>query len=138
MEQTYARARALCAQVGETPQLFSALQGLCTFYFVQGALLTARELGEQLDRLAQHTADPTRRMGAHYELGITLFFLGDYTTAQTHCEQGIALIDPTALQAQALNVAADEEKREQFRTHDLCLRGQSPCRERDPLINTPL
>jgi predicted ATPase len=32
-----------------------------------------------------------------------LFFLGDYTTAQTHCTQGMALIDPTAPRAQALH-----------------------------------
>ena len=32
VEQTYARARALCAQVGDTPQLFPVLRGLWRFY----------------------------------------------------------------------------------------------------------
>src|SRR5690606_7390069 len=32
VEQTYARAHALCQQVDETPQLFPALWGLCRFY----------------------------------------------------------------------------------------------------------
>ena len=59
VEQTYARARALCAQVGDTPQLFPTLWGLCRFYYNQGALPTARELGEQLMRLAQREAEPT-------------------------------------------------------------------------------
>jgi predicted ATPase len=102
VEQTYARARALCAPVGETPQLFPALRGLWLVAFNRGALPTARELGEQLDRLAQRAADPTHHLEAHYALGVTLFYVGDYTTARTHCEQGIAGIDPTALQAQAL------------------------------------
>jgi predicted ATPase/DNA-binding winged helix-turn-helix (wHTH) protein len=102
VEQTYARARALCAQVGETPQLFSAVQGLQVVSFNRGMLPTARELGEQLDRLAQRTADPMHRLEAHYALGITLFYLGNYATARTHCEQGIAGIDPTALPAQVL------------------------------------
>ena len=53
VEQTYARARVLCTQVGETPQLFPTLRGLCRFYCNRGALRTARELGEQLWRLAQ-------------------------------------------------------------------------------------
>ena len=48
VEQTYARAQALCAQVGDTPQLFPTLWGLWRFYRSQGALQTARELGEQL------------------------------------------------------------------------------------------
>jgi predicted ATPase len=95
VEQTYTRARALCAQVGDTSQLFPTLWGLCRFYLGRGALPTARELGEQLDRLAQREADPTHRLEAHDALGTTLFFLGEYTAARTHLEQGIALTDPT-------------------------------------------
>jgi len=96
VEQTYARARALCAQVGETPQLLPTLWGLTHFYGTRGALLTARELGEQLYRLAQREATPTYLLEAHETLGSTLFFLGDYAAARTHLEQGIALTDPTA------------------------------------------
>jgi predicted ATPase/DNA-binding winged helix-turn-helix (wHTH) protein len=95
VEQAYARVRALCAQVGDTPQLFPALEGLRQFYFNQGALSTARELGEQLWRLAQRTADPRHLLKAHCALGITLYYLGDYAAARTSCEQGIACLDPT-------------------------------------------
>lgn len=35
--QVYARARALCKQMGETPQLFSVLWGLWGFYQVRGS-----------------------------------------------------------------------------------------------------
>ena len=96
VEQTYARAQALCQQVGETPQLFPTLRGLCRFYRNRGALPTARELGEQLYRLAQREAEPTPLLEAHEALGDTLFYLGDYAAARTHLEQGIALIDPAA------------------------------------------
>jgi len=75
VEQTYARARALCEQVGETPQLLPVLRGLCQFYHNRGALLTARELGEQLYKLAQRETMPTSRLKAHEALGSTLFFL---------------------------------------------------------------
>src|SRR6266545_3649463 len=103
VEQTYARARALCAQVGETPQLFPTLQGLCQCYYGRGALPTARELGEQLLRLAQREAVPTHLLEAHDGLGSTLFYLGDYPTAWVHLEQGIACTDPTAERALALH-----------------------------------
>ena len=76
VEQTYARARALCQQVGETPQLFPALWGLCRFYRSRGALQTARELGEQLLRLAQRAADPTHLLEAHDALGDDLVLAG--------------------------------------------------------------
>jgi predicted ATPase len=94
VEQTYARARALCQQVGETPQLFPTLRGLCRFYRNRGALATARTLGEQLYRLAQREAEPTHLLEADEVLGDTLFYLGEYTAARTHLEQGSALIDP--------------------------------------------
>jgi hypothetical protein len=53
VEQTYARARTLCAQIGETPQFFSTLRGLSRFYQSRGAFPMARELKEQCLRLAQ-------------------------------------------------------------------------------------
>jgi len=102
VELTYARARALCARVGETPQLLPTLRGLCLFYRTRGVLPTARELGEQLYRLAQRTAEPNHLLEAHDALGTTLLWLGEYAAALTHLEQGIALTDPAAQRAQAL------------------------------------
>jgi predicted ATPase/class 3 adenylate cyclase len=102
VERTYARARVLCQQVGETPQLFPTLWGLCRFYANRGALSTARELGEQLYRLAQRAAEPTHLLEAHDALGATLGHLGEYATAQMHAEQGITLADPTVQRALVL------------------------------------
>jgi len=56
----------------------------------------ARELEEEIYRVAQSTAEPTHLLAAHAVLGQTLSFLGDYAAARTHLEHGIALIDPTA------------------------------------------
>jgi class 3 adenylate cyclase len=92
--QVYARARALCKQMGETPQLFPVLWGLWAFYHVRAELQTARELGEQLLSLAQSVQDPTLLVEAHYALGLTLFNLGEVAAAKEHFEQVIALYDP--------------------------------------------
>ena len=94
VEQTYTRARALCAQVGETPQLFTTLWCLCRLYHGRGALLAAQELGAELLQSAERAADPTHRLDAHDMLGYNFFYLGEYTAACTHLEQGVALIDP--------------------------------------------
>jgi predicted ATPase len=102
VEQTYARARALCQQIGDTPQLVPTLTGLSLFYRNRGELATARELGEQLERLAQRAAEPTSLLEAHDALGSTLFFLGEYSTAQSHFEQGVTLIDPATQRALVL------------------------------------
>src|SRR5262252_3893587 len=76
VEHTYARARALCQQLGETPQLFSVLWGLWWFYEVRGEVQTARELAEQLFSLAQRSPDPALLLQAHRAMGQTLFWLG--------------------------------------------------------------
>jgi predicted ATPase/class 3 adenylate cyclase len=94
VEEAYARALALCRQVGETPQLFPILLGLWRFYVVRAQYKTARELGEQLLRLAQSTHDQAFLLGAHNALGVTLFYLGEFMLAQVHVEEGLALYDP--------------------------------------------
>ncbi|MBI3798578.1 MAG: AAA family ATPase [Deltaproteobacteria bacterium] len=94
VEQAYTRARELCRQVGETPQLFWVLGGLSSFYMVRAELQTARELAEQCLRLAQSTHSSTHLIWGHNQLGQTLFFLGEIALAQDHMMQGIALYNP--------------------------------------------
>jgi predicted ATPase len=80
----YARARALCQQVGETPQLFQVLRGLWYFYLHRVELQTARELGEHLLSLAQQVDAPALLLEAHYALGNTLNYLGEFAATQAH------------------------------------------------------
>jgi predicted ATPase len=93
-ERAYARARQLCQQVGETPQLFPVLHGLWRFYQVRAELQAARELAEQLFSLAQRAQDPALLLEANRVMGQTMFWLGELVPARKHLEQGIALYDP--------------------------------------------
>jgi class 3 adenylate cyclase/tetratricopeptide (TPR) repeat protein len=93
MERAFARARDLCRQVGETPQLFQVLWGMRRFYVVQADLQKARELGEQCLTLAQRACDRTLLPGAQWALGQPLYYLGKLTAARAHLEQGIDLYD---------------------------------------------
>jgi predicted ATPase len=93
-ERAYARARELCQQVGETPQLFPVLHGLWRFYMVRAELQTTRELAEQLFSLAQRVQDPALLLEAHRVLGLTIYWLGEMAPARAHLEQGTALYDP--------------------------------------------
>jgi len=107
VEHTYARARELCQQVGETPQLFQVLRGLWNFYLIRLELRTAQELGEQLLSLAQHVGDPALLLEAHYALGNTLNYLGEFASAQAHFAQGIALYDRQQHHAHAFRYGQD-------------------------------
>jgi len=94
VERTYARALELCRQMGETPQLFPVLGGLCSFYQQRAELKTARELAEQLLRLAQSEQDPARLLWAHVALGETLRYLGELPLSLKHLQQSLALYNP--------------------------------------------
>ncbi len=92
--KTYARARELCLQVGETPQLLQVLRGLWGFYLMRAEFQTARELGNQLLTLAQNVQNPALLLQAHQALGQTLSPLGELIPARAHLEQSPALHDP--------------------------------------------
>ena len=90
-EQAFTRARALCEQLGETPQLFEALAGLRMIHEARGELPQARELAEQLLSLAQRESHPARLMRAYNVLGATSLYLGAFAPARAYLDQGIAL-----------------------------------------------
>jgi DNA-binding winged helix-turn-helix (wHTH) protein/predicted ATPase len=92
--RTYARAHDLCRQLGESPQLLPALAGLFRFYFVRADFESARALGEQVLRLAEHSQDPMVFLVAHSLLGALLLSIGEFVAAAEHLEKGIALYDP--------------------------------------------
>jgi predicted ATPase len=107
VEHTYTRARELCQQLGESPQLLPALAGLSQFYFVRAELQTARELGKQLLTLAQRQNDPVFLARAHMSLGLPLFGLGEFALAREHLEQGMALCDPQRHNSSVFRAAQD-------------------------------
>ena len=94
VEHAFTRARALCEQLGETPQLLVVLGGLRAVYEVRGELPKARELTEQLLSLAQREQHPARLKMAHIWLGQTLLHLGEFAPARAYLEQGIAQDEP--------------------------------------------
>jgi predicted ATPase len=107
VEHACARARELCAQLGDTPQLFPVLRGLMQYYQNRGDLQTASQLGEQLLHLAQAQPDPAPRLLAHRQLGTILFNRGEPAAAQTHHTQALALYDPQAHRPLAARYGVD-------------------------------
>jgi class 3 adenylate cyclase len=107
VEHAYTQARALCQQVGETPELVPVLFGLWRFYNTRAQLHTARELGDTLLRLAQRAHDPALAVVAHYALGLTSFWLGALPTARLHLEAGIARYTPDQRHTPAFRMGQD-------------------------------
>ena len=94
VEQVYARARELCTQVGNAPQLVRVMRGLWTFNIQRGRFHDALDLGEQLLGLAQQAQDPPRLIEAYFAMGAPLMHCGEFAQARAQLNRGIALYDP--------------------------------------------
>ena len=108
VEQAYTRARELCRNIGEAPQLFSTLLGLAIYFVVRAELQTARELGQQLLDMAQRVQDTVLLVEAHYALGVTCFWMGEFDPARKHLEQGIEQYDPQRHHSHIMLFGQDE------------------------------
>jgi predicted ATPase len=107
VERVYTRARELCEQIGDTPQLFPVLRGLMLHYTMRGQLQTSYQLGEQLFSLAQSQLEPASLMLAHHFLGLVLFFRGELPSAHTHHTQVATIYTPKEHQALAVHYVVD-------------------------------
>jgi class 3 adenylate cyclase/predicted ATPase len=93
VERAYTRARELCEQLGDRPELFQVLFGLYAVYFVRGEMRPAHDLAAQLLRPAQSADDPVRLMFAHLALGFTSYQRGALLLARHHIEKALPLYD---------------------------------------------
>jgi DNA-binding winged helix-turn-helix (wHTH) protein/predicted ATPase len=94
VEQAFARARALCRQLGDTPQLFRVVLGLWAFYVERAELTTAYELAGQLLRIARQVQAAGLLVWAHLTVGITHHFAGEQMSARQHLEECLSRYDP--------------------------------------------
>ncbi|MCI0666323.1 MAG: protein kinase [Acidobacteria bacterium] len=91
--KSMSRARELCQQMGDPPQLFTSSFALWSFYIVGAKLGDARQMAEQLLRMAEQANDPLLLLGGHYTLGTTLQFLGELPLGHEHLEHAISYYD---------------------------------------------
>jgi len=85
----YGRARELCQQVGDQPQLGFVLGGVWVYYLIRADYSAALELAQQLMRLSEQMPLPLLVAGAHTAMGATLMNLGDIEAARTHLSKAV-------------------------------------------------
>jgi tetratricopeptide (TPR) repeat protein len=90
-----ARARDLCRQVGDVPQLAFALMGLWGFHFAKAEYEPSLELSAQILRLAPQAEDPelTFQWGHNAEAG-NRTIVGEPERGLQHADQVVAHYDP--------------------------------------------
>jgi DNA-binding winged helix-turn-helix (wHTH) protein/predicted ATPase len=90
----YMRARELCQQMGETPDLSEVLWGLWAFHILRAELGKAREIAEEFLRLSERLPYPGLAMRGHIAMETTFFHLGEVAQAMEHFEKALSLYDP--------------------------------------------
>jgi TOMM system kinase/cyclase fusion protein len=93
VEACYQRARELCRELGDTPQLVPVLHGLWTYHIVRAQHTSAFALGEQVLQLGAATNDDGLLLQGNMEVGWSHFFLGELEQAREHLERVLALYD---------------------------------------------
>ncbi len=93
VEVCYRRARELCRELGDTPQLVPVLHGLWTYHIVRAQHTSAFALGEQVLQLGTATNDDGLLLQGNMEVGWSHFFLGELEQAREHLERALELYD---------------------------------------------
>ncbi len=106
---TFVRARALCNQLGDPPQLLSVLHGLWTHALLRGELNEARDQAlSLLERGAARNDALWQLMGCRFS-GVTHHPLGAFGRAREFLERGLRLYDP-ARRATYAEITIDDPK----------------------------
>ena len=93
VEACYQRARELCRELGDTPQLVPVLHGLWSYHIVRAQHTSAFALGEQVLQLGAATNDDGLLMQGNLEVGWSHFFLGELEQAREYLERVLVLYD---------------------------------------------
>jgi tetratricopeptide (TPR) repeat protein len=93
IEPVFARARELCHQLGDAPELFPVLWAITLFHAIKGDLRQYRARADDLMAEAERTGNRAFVMAAHHLLGVCLEFSGDIIESSRVLDRGRELHD---------------------------------------------
>jgi class 3 adenylate cyclase/tetratricopeptide (TPR) repeat protein len=94
VEQHYTRARALCDQLGDSPQRVPVLWDLSIFHLVRGEVRTAQALAEECLQIAAQANEAGGLLQSHLAVGFNCLVRGELVRARGALEQSMALYQP--------------------------------------------
>ncbi len=90
----YLRARELCRQLGETPEISQVLWGLWTFHILRAEMGTALQIAEDFLHMAQRLPYAGLEMRGQMAMEISFTHLGENALAVEHFENALLLFNP--------------------------------------------
>ena len=94
IESVFARARELCHQLGDAPELVPVLWAITLFHAIKGDLRQYRRGADALMVEAERSGNSAFLMGAHHLLGVCLEFEGNIAESSRILDRGRELHDP--------------------------------------------
>jgi adenylate cyclase len=94
IEPVFARARELCHQLDDAPELFPVLWAIALFHGIKGDLRQYRRRADDLMEEAERSKNPVSLIGAHHLLGVCLEFEGNIVESSRVLNRGRELHDP--------------------------------------------
>jgi predicted ATPase len=89
--EAYARARELCRDAPEGPNLVAALNGHRSILLNRAEFAAARQVADELLAVAERQDNPDARLTSHYGYGVILLFQAEFTRALQHLRQAITV-----------------------------------------------
>ena len=91
--RAYARARELCTELGDAPEVFPVLHGVFLFHMLRGETRRAYDAATECLQRAQNQEQLTPLMFGHRTVGSALLHLGKFAGAAEHLRQLWALVE---------------------------------------------
>jgi len=92
--RAYARARELSRHLDDPARVVPALIGLGAHHIVSGEIMTARDVALEMLDLFNRLGDPNLQMIGQWNLGASLFHLGELEVGHDHLMRGLELYEP--------------------------------------------
>ncbi len=94
IEPVFARARELCHELDDPPEVFPVRWALTLFHAIRGDLRVYRERADELMGQAEQSGNPAYLMAAHHLVGVSREFLGDMVESSRVLDRGRELHVP--------------------------------------------
>ncbi len=92
--ETYRKAGELSKQLGHGPHLFTPVWGQWVYHLVRDDLHVARSHSLEMRRLGTESGDTAMLVEAHWTLGNSEFWLGNFQSALVELNRAIDIYDP--------------------------------------------
>jgi tRNA A-37 threonylcarbamoyl transferase component Bud32/tetratricopeptide (TPR) repeat protein len=99
LERAFARARQLCQELEDPPEIFPVLWAVTLFHLIRGNLRECRDGADELMIQAARSGNPAHLMAAHHLAGVSREFIGDMVESSRLLERARELHAPGEHQA---------------------------------------